>query len=325
MAKPKRLAEIDKRQAEYFVALYEEGNVTRAAAKLNIVQPALSMQIRRLEQDFAVKLFERTARGVEPTTIGRTFYEKCQQILVDIQSARLFLADAGASLAGEVVVGVMPTVAMVLPRMLPAFMEAYPQVRLSVIEGYSSGLAASLRDRKLDCAVMNRIEGDPALHARGILHDELVLMTRAGSLPEPGTAFLARDLHKQKLVLPGRGQGIRVLLDEVLQSADIRIEHDMEFDSVHGIVDMVKRSNWATILPYIAFLALGDSGLKAHPIRDPVIRREIVVAHHTRRAPSAAASAFVDAVEALLKSLGRKPELPLRRKQGRKPAQRRPR
>jgi DNA-binding transcriptional LysR family regulator len=325
MAKPKRLAEIDKRQAEYFVALYEEGNVTRAAATLNIVQPALSMQIRRLERDFAVKLFERTARGVEPTAIGRTFYQKCQQILVEIQSARLFLADAGASVAGEVVVGVMPTVAMVLPRMLPAFMEAYPQVRLSVVEAYSSGLAASLRDRKLDAAIMNRMDDDPALQARGILHDELVLLTRAASPPAPGTPFLAKDLHKPKLVLPSRGQGIRVLLDEALRSAGIRIEHDMEFDSVHGIVDMVKRSNWATILPYIAFLALGDADLKAHPIRQPVIRREIVVAHHVRRAPSAAATAFVEAVEALLKSLGRKrdqefPAQPLRKTAGRRNA-----
>lgn len=303
MAHLKRLAEIDKRQAEYFVALYEEGNVTRAAAKLNIVQPALSMQIRRLEQDFDVKLFERTARGVEPTAIGRTFYQKCQQILVDFQSARLLLADAGASVSGEVVVGVMPTVAMVLPRMLPAFMEAYPRVRLSVIEAYSSNLAAALRDRKLDIAIMNRTDDDPAVQARGILHDELVLLTRISSPPEAGTAYLARDLHKPKLVLPSRGQGIRVLLDESLEAAGIRVEHDLEFDSVHGIVDMVKRSNWATILPYIAFLALADRELKAHPIHDPVIRREIVVANHVRRAPSSAATAFVDAVELLLASL----------------------
>lgn len=314
MVQPKRQAEVDKRQAEYFVALYEEGNVTRAAAKLNIVQPALSMQIRRLEHDFEVKLFDRTARGVEPTAIGRTFYQKCQQILVDFQSARLFLADAGASVAGEVVVGVMPTVAMVLPRMLPAFMEAYPQVRLSVIDAYSSTLAASLRDRKLDAAIMTRMDDDPALHARSLLHDELVLLTRLESSPTPGTTFLAKHLHKPKLVLPRRGQGIRVLIDESLQSAGIRIEHDMEFDSIHGIVDMVKRSNWATILPYISFLALGDSGLKAHPIRDPVIQREIVVAHHIRRAPSVAVTAFVDAVEALLKSLDQNRDQPLLRR-----------
>jgi DNA-binding transcriptional LysR family regulator len=326
MANPKRLAEIDRRQAEYFVALYEEGNVTRAAAKLNIVQPALSMQIRRLEHDFEVKLFERTPRGVEPTAIGRTFYQKCQQILIDFQSARLFLADAGASVSGEVLVGVMPTVALVLPRMLPAFMEAYPQVRLSVVEAYSSNLASALRDRKLDAAIMNRLDDDPALHERGILHDELVLLTRVASPPEVGSIFLAKDLPKPKLVLPSRGQGIRVLLDEALQAAGIRVEHDMEFDSVHGIVDMVKRSNWATILPYIAFLALGDAGLKAHPIRDPVIRREIVVAHHVRRAPSVAATAFVDAVQVLLKSLGRESsgeQLRVTRGKSRAPAYRR--
>jgi LysR family nitrogen assimilation transcriptional regulator len=306
MVQARRLAEIDKRQAEYFVALYEEGNVTRAAAKLHIVQPALSMQIRRLEQEFEVKLFERTARGVEPTAVGRAFYQKCQQILADFQAARLYLADASANVAGDVVVGVMPTVAMVLPRMLPAFMEAYPRVRLSVVEGYSSDLAAALRDRKLDAAVMNRLD-DPALSARGILHDELVLLTGVASSPIAGTAFRAQGLRRLKLVLPSRGQGIRVLLDKALADAGIRVEPSMEFDSVHGIVDMTKRSDWATILPYIAYVALDDGGLKAHRIEDPVIPREIVVAHQLRRPPSAATTAFVSAVESLLASL-RRPE-----------------
>lgn len=301
MVQARRLAEIDKRQAEYFVALYEEGNVTRAAAKLHIVQPALSMQIRRLEQEFEVKLFERTARGVEPTTVGRAFYQKCQQILADFQAARLYLADAAATIAGDVVVGVMPTVAMVLPRMLPAFMEAYPQVRLRVVEAYSSNLVAALRDRRLDAAIMNRLD-DPMLVMRSVLHDELVLLTGLGS-SIPAGAFRAQDLRRLKLVLPSREQGIRLLVDQVLKDAGIVMEPSLEFDSVHAIVDIVKRSNWATILPYIAYVALDDGGLKAHPIQDPVIPREIVVAHHVRRPPSAATVAFVAAVEALLTSL----------------------
>lgn len=69
---------MDLRQIEYFVALYDERSITKAARRLNIVQPALSMQISRLEKTFKTKLFERTSRGVVPTDTGRTFYGFCQ-------------------------------------------------------------------------------------------------------------------------------------------------------------------------------------------------------------------------------------------------------
>ena len=74
----------DLRQIEYFVALYDERSITKAARRLNVVQPALSMQISRLERSFKTKLFERTSRGVIPTDTGRTFYGLCQKVLSDV-------------------------------------------------------------------------------------------------------------------------------------------------------------------------------------------------------------------------------------------------
>ena len=75
------------RQIECFVALYDERSITKAARRLNVVQPALSMQISRLERTFKTKLFERTSRGVVPTDTARTFYGYCQKILGDVDEA----------------------------------------------------------------------------------------------------------------------------------------------------------------------------------------------------------------------------------------------
>ena len=89
---------MDLRQIEYFVALYDERSITKAASRLNVVQPALSMQISRLERTFKTRLFERTSRGVVPTDLGRTFYGLCQKILSDVYEAQRYLRDASGNL-----------------------------------------------------------------------------------------------------------------------------------------------------------------------------------------------------------------------------------
>ncbi len=85
---------MDLRQIEYFVALYNERNITIAARRLNVGQPALSMQIIRLERTFKTKLFERTSRGVVPTDIGRALYVHCTKILGDLGEAHRYLREA---------------------------------------------------------------------------------------------------------------------------------------------------------------------------------------------------------------------------------------
>src|SRR6478752_722344 len=118
---------MDLRQIEYFVALYDERSITKAAARLNVVQPALSMQISRLEKTFKTKLFERTSRGVVPTDVGRTFYGLCQRILSDVYEAQRYLRDASGKISGDLAVGLMPSVAnSVLPDVLAQYKAAYP-------------------------------------------------------------------------------------------------------------------------------------------------------------------------------------------------------
>src|SRR5690242_20015811 len=79
---------MDLRQIMYFMTIYEERSFTRAASKLGVAQPALSVQIKRLEEEFGGPIFVRTARGVASTDLGRSFYELCQPIRVGIADAK---------------------------------------------------------------------------------------------------------------------------------------------------------------------------------------------------------------------------------------------
>ena len=147
---------MDLRQIEYFVALYDERSITKAARRLSVVQPALSMQISRLERTFKTKLFERTSRGVVPTDTARTFYGLCQNILGDVDEARRCLRDASGKVTGDLTVGLMPSVAnSVLPAVLAEYKSNYPDVTLRIVEAYSGSLLDQLYSGKLDLAVIN--------------------------------------------------------------------------------------------------------------------------------------------------------------------------
>src|SRR4051812_12585653 len=102
---------MDHRQMQYFVCLYEEGSVTRAAKRLNIVQPALSMQIARLEQSLGRQLFVRSPRGMTPTAHGKHIYDLFMPVLAEFERARAQLRESSGELVGHATIGLPASLA----------------------------------------------------------------------------------------------------------------------------------------------------------------------------------------------------------------------
>src|SRR5215207_1077900 len=109
---------MDLRQISYFVALFEEGSVTRAARRVNVVQPALSMQIAKLERELEQKLFERLPKTMAPTAAGRTLYRLAQPILRDLAEARAHMKQLCTTISGRVTIGVLSSLASFRPQTL---------------------------------------------------------------------------------------------------------------------------------------------------------------------------------------------------------------
>ena len=170
---------MDLRQIKYFVTLYDERSVTKAAVRLSVVQPALSMQISKLEDTYGAKLFERTSRGVVATDAGRTFYNLCQRILSDVDEAQRYFRDASGQVSGELTVGLMPSVAnSVLPNVLAQYQANYPDVTLRIAEAYSGSLLDQFNSGKLDHAVVNKTTDLSRMAITPLFRDYLVLVTR---------------------------------------------------------------------------------------------------------------------------------------------------
>ena len=120
---------MDLRQLRYFVALYEEHSITRAAQRLKVVQPAVSNQIRQLEASFGVALFQRTPRGVYPTSVARSLYADCVRILAQADAVEQSLRKASGTITGAITLGIAPSMAQgLLPELLVEFCASYPSV-----------------------------------------------------------------------------------------------------------------------------------------------------------------------------------------------------
>src|ERR1700716_2239303 len=170
---------MELRQLRYLVALAEERHFTRAAAREHVAQPALSQQIRRLEEELGLGLVQRTTRRVAMTDAGDLLVARARRILAELDAARTELNAMARVQTGRVAVGAMHTMGPVdVSLALALFHERHPGVELTVREQSSEELAEMLRDDVLDLAylsVTERIESH-GLGLQQLVSEELVVI-----------------------------------------------------------------------------------------------------------------------------------------------------
>lgn len=146
---------MELRHLRYFVAVAEEENVTRAAERLHVSQPPLSRQIRDLEEELGVLLFERTARTVRLTQAGRIFLEESRAVLKRAEEAVAKVRSSSKGLRGTLSVGFAPSLTVdLLPAALRSFQKTHPAVRVSLHDMNSDEMLRGLRRGDLQLALM---------------------------------------------------------------------------------------------------------------------------------------------------------------------------
>ncbi|HEY4162745.1 MAG TPA: LysR family transcriptional regulator [Dongiaceae bacterium] len=185
---------MELRHLRYFLAVAEEGHVTRAAARLGLQQPPLSQQLRALEAELGVTLFRRLPRGMELTEAGKVFRSEAQSVLARLDQAVDATRHTARGEAGRLVVGFTGSAAFhpFVPAILRHFSEAAPRVQLSLEEGNSAELIEGLQHERIDAAFLRVVVGPVAGLAISLLLTEEMrvalpvghkLASRAGGLP----------------------------------------------------------------------------------------------------------------------------------------------
>ncbi|HYC42068.1 MAG TPA: LysR substrate-binding domain-containing protein [Noviherbaspirillum sp.] len=271
---------MELRQLRYFVAIVDHGSLSRAARVLHIAQPALTQQIRQLEEELGTQLLHRSAQGVMSTDAGKTFYEHAQAILKQVDDAKWAVAQSTARPSGTVALGVPQSVssALALP-LLTAVREHYPEISLQLTEELSGNLIEQLKSGRINLAVLFDDGQLSAFSVTPLVEEELMFITRAESRFAVGRKSipLAKAVHAP-LILPGLQHGVRPRIERVVQAAGLSIAQVIDINSIAILKSALQADIGATILPVAPVLSEIERGeFVAHEITGHCISRTVVL------------------------------------------------
>ncbi|EPM5412669.1 tricarballylate utilization LysR family transcriptional regulator TcuR [Salmonella enterica subsp. enterica serovar Kentucky] len=264
---------MELRQLRYFVRIIETGSMGSAAQDLDIGVSALSQQMSRLENELAIRLLQRTSRGVTPTNAGLAFYSQAQLALRHADDA--ILAAREARLSGHVSVGMAPSTASILGiPFIHAMQENYADVRLHVVESLSGNLKRMINTRQIDLAVVFQKDKILRWSARPILEEQLFLIGSHALLAAlPDNPITPEQLAGIPLIMPSQGHGLRGRLDAVCQEHALNVEIVAEIDGLALLMRAVRDGLGATLQPGAAISHLDNDALRVIGVHNPVLSR----------------------------------------------------
>ncbi|EBC5423284.1 tricarballylate utilization LysR family transcriptional regulator TcuR [Salmonella enterica] len=264
---------MELRQLRYFVRIIETGSMGSAAQDLDIGVSALSQQMSRLENELAIRLLQRTSRGVTPTNAGLAFYSQAQLALRHADDA--ILAAREARLSGHVSVGMAPSTASILGiPFIHAMQENYADVRLHVVESLSGNLERMINTRQIDLAVVFQKDKILRWSARPILEEQFFLIGSHALLAAlPDNPITPEQLAGIPLIMPSQGHGLRGRLDAVCQEHALNVEIVAEIDGLALLMRAVRDGLGATLQPGAAISHLDNDALRVIGVHNPVLSR----------------------------------------------------
>jgi DNA-binding transcriptional LysR family regulator len=283
--------------------------MTRAAKRLNIVQPAISIQIAKLEAEFGRPLFVRASKGMMPTEAAHDAYRLFLPLIREMLTVKQSIIGATDEVKGHVRFGIVSAVSSnrksnsIITNATAELLSLYPSVTIKMTNDYTQELIDSVRTDQLDFAIVNTTVDGLQMPFEPILQENLVLVSsRKNSIRAPKVVGL-HEIDSTRLVLPSKRHDLRTVINQVAESIGIRFEPRVEFDKISFIINFLQNDNWISILPPTAVHAgLHDRTLRAASIINPPIPRQLICIQSPHRSLSTAARKLIDQITSKLQS-----------------------
>ncbi|MEU3501436.1 LysR substrate-binding domain-containing protein [Streptomyces hundungensis] len=296
---------MELRQLRYFVAVVEEANFTRAAARLHVAQPGVSAQIRQLERELGQRLLDRAGGSITPTEAGEAVLPHARAALAAVEAVRDTVDEFSGLLRGHVTIGVVSgavTQDFDIALVLADFHDAHPEVEITLTEDTSDRMRAALLAGRLDIALIGLAhEALPVGLSLDVVVDEPLVAAVAEGDPllAPGrTEVTLAELESRPLIGLPRGSGIRAVLDGACADAGIRPRVAFEAASPQLLARLAARGLGVAVLP--APGADAPPGLRILRITDPEPRGRIALAWRTQGPAGPAGRALLAGLRAAL-------------------------
>jgi LysR family transcriptional regulator, nitrogen assimilation regulatory protein len=262
---------VETRRLSYFVRIAEDGSLTKAAGVLRIAQPALSRQIRLLEEELGVPLFSRTARGMQLTEAGEHLRASVAGPLRELELVLQNIRSFSSPIEGNIAIGMPSNIGDILARPLAFQMDAdHPSIKLRIVEGCTGSLIDWLNRGIVDFALLEEGSRDERLADRELLVEPLMLVGAASSSLSEDRAIEFKAAAQLPLIMPAHHLGIRGALNDAAAAISATLNIRFQADAARLIKELVLSGMGYAILPMAYFKQEYAQGkLKCCPIINP--------------------------------------------------------
>jgi DNA-binding transcriptional LysR family regulator len=286
-------------QVTAFLEVARNQSFSRAAEKLYRTQPAISAQIRSLEEEFGQKLFDRLGRRIFLTPSGEVLFEYGERLLALHRETMQRVREAHGLVAGQLIVGANEATCLyVLPQVFAEFKRQFPQVGISVYRSFSHKILQKMSASEIDVGIVTLPVSQNNLKVIPIFEDELHVMVPAGHPFAKRASVKVEDLVKEPLIFP-KGGHTRELLERIFRKYRNQLQISMELASVESIKKFVGAGLGVSLLSRsYAEMECKSGILKLVPIHGMKLVRRLGLVYRTDRHISRAAQAFAEVVTA---------------------------
>jgi LysR family hydrogen peroxide-inducible transcriptional activator len=249
-------------QLEYIVAVDNQRHFVQAAEHCNVTQPTLSMMIRKLEDELAIKIFDRTKQPIVPTGVGRQIIDQARVILRETGRLNEIAKHFNGDLSGELKIGIIPTIApYLLPHFVQPFIETYPNIRLHVSEMITERIISELKIGNIDVGIVATISGESSLQEIPLYNERFYAYVSRDTGLYNKQYILPGDIEPNELWLLEEGHCFRTQIQrlcELSKSSQFGNSFNYRSGSIETLIRMVDRNGGITILPELAVAELSE-------------------------------------------------------------------
>jgi LysR family cyn operon transcriptional activator len=243
------------RQLNYFIKAAEYLHFTEAAAASFVTQSTLSQQIKQLEEELGMLLFDRLGKQVRLTEAGKLFLIHARQIVLDVRKSKEAIFELNNMVVGDLRIGVTYAFSSVLLPALGPFSAKYPGIKITVEYGTPGELEHKLKLAELDVILAFHDQTDDVGLEMQPLYSSRIMMVVSRKHPLAHLKKISlNELGKIELILPSKGFSSRDLLDELFSKQNIAPVIKIEMNDVHSLLSLVDKGDWATIINEKAIL-----------------------------------------------------------------------
>lgn len=282
-------------QLKLFEAVFRNSSYTRAAEELHLTQPAVSIQVKRLEEQVGLPLFELMGKKIFPTMAGKTIYEASCDILGRIEDVKNSIESLKGEIKGPVQLSVVTTSKYFMPNLLGTFLAKYPDVEPKLVFTNRSKLIQRLHNNEDDFVVMGQIPEDEKLETYPFLENILVPVAHPDHPLAGKKKIPLKSLSGERFLVREEGSGTRLVFDKLLETNNLKIEPYMELGSSEAIKQGVMAGLGLAILSLHSLeLEQAANKIVVLDVEDFPIKRRWYAVHLKGKKLSLVARTFLD-------------------------------